>query len=170
MSNFVCAVAARQLVRAATISIVALALCTQTAHAQTAVTLSFSGGPVVFPAPTDADLTAGSLEAIDVLQFDVSTSSEPVGSFTTRVSIRSSSATLGGGKSLADLEWRRDDDETWHQLTTTDVVVDSRTSAGVIAGHTWNNSIRFRIALHWTGDPPATYTGNLVITVATTQP
>jgi hypothetical protein len=170
MSTFVGAVAARQLMRALAISIATLALCAHAGHAQTTVALAFSGGSVAFPAPTTADLTAGSLDATDPLLFEVTTSTEPVGSFTTRVYIRSSSATLGGGKPVADLEWRRDDDVTWRQLTTTDVLVESRTTTGLVAGHTWSNSIRFRVALHWTSDPPATYVGNLVLTVSATQP
>jgi len=170
MSNFVGAVVARQLVRAVTISIVTLAFFANTGRAQTSVALTLGGHSVSFPSPTAADLTAGSLDATDALEFGVTTSSEPVGSFTTRVYIRNSSATLGGGKPVADLEWRRDDDDTWHHLSTTDALVESRATTGLLAGHTWGNSIQLRIALHWTSDPPATYTGNLVITVSTTQP
>jgi hypothetical protein len=156
--------------RFASLVLFALALGAPAAGAQTAVALTFGGGSVLFPAPIAADLTSGSLEATDLLQFDVATSSEPVGSFTTSIYIRSSAATLGGGKPVADLEWRRDDDPAWHSLTTTDALVEGRIATGIPAGHSWSNSIHFRIALHWTGDPPATYTGSLVITVSTTQP
>jgi hypothetical protein len=170
MSHLLRAVTASRLVRAVSVSIAMLALCGHDLQAQTSVALTVGGGSVSFPAPTAADLTAGRLDATDALEFGVTTSSEPVGSFTTRVYIRNSSATLGGGKPVADLEWRRDDDDTWHHLSTTDALVESRATSGLLAGHTWGNSIQFRIALHWTSDPPATYTGNLVITVSTTQP
>jgi hypothetical protein len=89
---------------------------------------------------------------------------------TTRVFIRSSSATLGGGKSIADLEWRRGDDLTWHPLTATDAEIESWTTSFNPSGHTFNNTIVFRVALHWTTDAPATYTGNLVFSITATQP
>lgn len=146
------------------------ALDASLAGAQTGVQLSFSGGSVSFAAPTAADYRAGIFAAETPLPFHVATTAEPSGSFTTIVSIRSSSPTLGGGKALADLEWRRGDDVTWHALTTADVVVETRVAGGAPDGHSWDNTIYFRIALHWTSDPPATYTGNLVVTVTTTQP
>jgi hypothetical protein len=137
--------------------------------AQTSVQLAF-GGSVSFGTPTAADFTAAVLEAETPLSYQVTTTAEPVGSFTTTVSIRSSSPTLGGGKSLADLEWRRGDDATWHALTTVDVTVESRVNNGAVQGHTWDNTIFFRVALHWASDAPASYTGNLVVTVSTIQP
>ena len=147
----------------------AFVLATSTARAQTGVALTF-GGSVSFAAPTPADYAAGTEEAAGPLSFEVETSTEPSGSFTTTVRIRSSSATLGGGKAVGDMEWRRGDDPTWHTLTTSDVVVESRIAEGAPEGRTWDNTIHFRIALHWTTDPPATYTANLVLTVSTTQP
>jgi hypothetical protein len=155
---------------AATTLMLAFSLGAPTADAQTAVQLAFSGGSVSFDAPTAADYTAGTLEAASPLSFQVVTTSEPSGSFTTTVYIRSSSSTLGGGKPVADLEWRRGDDATWHALTTSDAVVESRIADLAPEGHSWDNTIYFRIALDWTSDPPATYTGNLVVTVSTTQP
>lgn len=151
--------------------LLAFALPAASAAAQTQVQLTLTGGPVSFPAPCSSDFTAGGLEAPDPLTFEVQTSSEPpAGTHTTTVYIRNSSATLGGGKAVADLEWRRGDDPTWHALTTTDAVIESRTSSFESLGHTWSNTIYFRIALRWISDAPATYTGNLVVTVTTTQP
>jgi hypothetical protein len=144
-----------------------LAVSAQTQQVQ----LTISGGPASFPAPTAADLTAGSLLGSNALTFEAQTSEEPaVGTMTTKVFIRSSSATLGGGKPVADLEWRRGDDATWHPLTTSDAVIESRTTSFSESGHTWSNAVHFRVALHWVGDPPATYTGNLVFTITATQP
>jgi hypothetical protein len=160
---------ATSLVCSATTLLFAFALGGPNAGAQTGVQLTF-GGSVSFDAPTAADYTSGTLEAATPLPFEVVTTSEPSGSFTTTVSIRSSSSTLGGGKPVANLEWRRGDDPTWHALTTSDAVVESRIAEGAPEGHTWDNTIHFRIALQWTSDPPATYTGNLVVTVSTTQP
>jgi hypothetical protein len=135
------------------------------------VQLTISGGPASFPAPTASDLTAGSLLSSNALTYQAHTSVEPaVGTLTSQVYIRSSSATLGGAKPVAHLEWRRDDDVTWHALTTTDAVVESRTTSFNVSGHTWTNTVHFRVALHWVGDPPATYTGNLVFTMTAAQP
>lgn len=150
--------------------ILAAATVTQAAQAQAGVQLDFTGGPVSFGSPTPADFDAGTLEAVDPLPIQITTTSEPSGSFTTTVKIRSSSPTLGGGKPLSDMEWRRGDDPTWHALTSSDATVESRTNDGAPEGHTWSNTIYFRVALHWTGDPPAAYAGNLVITVSATQP
>jgi hypothetical protein len=149
----------------------AIALLPTSGFAQTQVQLALTGGPVSFGAPTASDLTAGGLEAPAPLTYEVQTSQEPpLGTHTTTVYIRNSSSTLGGGKPVADLEWRRGDEATWHALTTTDALVESRTQGFAELGHSWSNTIHFRIALGWTSDPPATYTGNLVVTVSTTQP
>jgi hypothetical protein len=156
-------------IRAGTMLLFALATSASTSAAQTEVQLAF-GGSVSFGAPTAADYSAGSLEAATPLPFEVMTTSELSGSFTTTVSIRSSTATLGSGKPVATMEWRRGDDPTWHALTTTDAVVESRLTQGAPEGHTWDNTIHFRVALNWASDKPATYTGNLIITVSATQP
>ncbi|MFN2601631.1 MAG: hypothetical protein ABR582_02615 [Gemmatimonadaceae bacterium] len=153
-------------------TVIAFALSPSLGGAQgTQVQLTVTGGPLTFGAPTAADLTVGKLESTTALTYQAETSAEPTGgTHTTTVYIRSSVSTLGGGKAVADLEWRRADDATWHALTTSDVAVQSRTDSFSLQGHTWSNSIYFRVALHWTGDPPATYTGNLVLTVSATQP
>ena len=148
----------------------ALAVClfAGAARAQTSVQLAFAGAPVSFDAPTAADYAAGTIEAHSPLPFQIATASEPTGSFTTTVYIRSSSPSLGGGKSLGDMEWRRGDGETWFPLTTTNAIVESRITNGSPQGHSWDNTIYLRVALRWTSDAPGTYVGNLVITVSTT--
>ncbi|MDB4891128.1 MAG: hypothetical protein JWL61_2983 [Gemmatimonadetes bacterium] len=148
--------------------LLAFALHSSAAYAQTNVQLLL-GGAAAFNAPTAADLSAGTLEGSTPLAFQVVTTGEPSGSLSTSVYIRSSASTLGGGKSVADLEWRRDDDPTWRALTTSDVLVESRSLAGVPEGHSWDNTIQFRMALRWTGDPPATYRGSLVLTVSASR-
>jgi hypothetical protein len=139
------------------------------AGAQTGVQLTFTGTGS-FGVATAADFAAGTLDATSPLPFTVVTTSEPAGSFTTTVYIRSSSSTLGTGKRISDMEWRLGDDPAWHALTTIDAVVETHVAAGAPQGHSWSNAIHFRIALHWTGDRPATYAGNLVVTVAATKP
>jgi hypothetical protein len=161
----------RRLLLAGIISLFGTLLAPSTGVAQLQqVELTISGGPASFPAPTAADLTAGSLLGSNALTYQAQTSEEPaVGTMTTRVFVRSSSATLGGAKPVADLEWRRGDEVTWHALTTTNAVIESRATSFSVTGHTWSNTVHFRMALHWVGDPPATYTGDLVFTVTATQ-
>jgi hypothetical protein len=155
-----------RLVRAPTLLFAVSAL---QAAAQTGVQLTFTGTGS-FGAATAGDFAAGTLDATSPLPFTVVTTSEPAGSFTTTVYIRSSSSTLGTGKRISDMEWRLGDDPAWHALTTIDAVVETHVAAGAPQGHSWSNAIHFRIALHWTGDRPATYSGNLVLTVAATKP
>jgi hypothetical protein len=149
--------------------VLACAVTVLRAGAQTGVQLTFSG-TASFGAATAADFGAGRLDATSPLPFTVITTSEPVGSLTTTVYIRSSSPTLGSGKPISDMEWRIGDDPVWHALTTMDAVVETHVAAGAPHGHSWSNAIHFRIALRWTGDRPANYFGNLVVTVAATTP
>lgn len=151
--------------------LLALLLSPRAGAAQaTQVQLTLSG-PLTFGAPTAADLTAGTLASTASMTYQAQTSLEPeLGTHTTTVYIRSSGATLGGGKPVGAVEWRRADDVSWHALTTSNVAVESHTTSFSLSGHTFSNSIYFRVALQWTGDPPATYTGNLVLTISTAQP
>ena len=159
---------AMRLVRAPALLVVCAVGALQ-AGAQTGVQLTFSGTGS-FDAATAADFAAGTLDATSPLPFSVVTTSEPVGSFTTTVYIRSSSSTLGNGKPVSQMEWRLGDDPIWHALTTIDAVVETHVAAGAPQGHSWSNAIHFRVALQWAGDRPATYSGNLVVTVAATKP
>jgi len=140
------------------------------AGAQTGVQLVLSGQQGSFAVPTVADYAAGILEATQPIDFQVITTSEPAGPLTTTVYIRSFSSTLGGGKPVADMEWRRGGDQTWHVLTTTDAIVERRIVQGSPQGHTWDNTIHLRVALSWASDPPGTHVGNLILTVSTIQP
>lgn len=150
--------------------VLGLAFLPQQVNAQPNVQLTFGKAAVSFSSPTPENFTSSSLEASAPLPYEVSTSSEPAGSFTATVYIRSTSATLGQGKPLADLEWRRGDDQSWHALTMNDAIIEYRTTTGAAEGHTWNNTIYFRVALHWTSDSPADYLANLLVTVSTTAP
>jgi hypothetical protein len=87
---------------------------------------------------------------------------------TTTVLIRATSASLGAGKILGDLEWRRSDLVTWNNVTTTDVQVEQRTMIKNVLNDPWGNTIFFRMLLDWTKDAPATYTANYVITLTQT--
>jgi len=89
---------------------------------------------------------------------------------TTIVAIRSASASLGGGKPLSDLQWRRADLGTWNTMTTTNVTIESRTVKINTTNDPWSNTVFFRILLSWATDPPATYSANLVFTLTVTTP
>jgi hypothetical protein len=113
-------------------AVAASVLFAGSAQSQASVQLAFSGPPVSFASPTVADYAAAMLETTAPLPFQISTTSEPTGSFTTTVYIRSASATLGGGKSVADMEWRRGDESSWRALTTTDAIVESHVAASAM--------------------------------------
>ena len=89
---------------------------------------------------------------------------------TTTVSIRSSSAALGGGKPIGDLEWRRADLVAWNAMTTTDAAVESRPVRKNTLNDPWSNQVFLRILLNWASDPPATYTAPIVFTLTVTTP
>ena len=89
---------------------------------------------------------------------------------TSIVSIRSSSASLGGGKTVSDLEWRRADLATWNPMTTADAMVESRTIRKNGLNDPWSNSVFLQMRLSWTSDAPATYSTGLVFTLTITTP
>jgi hypothetical protein len=151
----------------ASLGFAALLLCVlpHAVQAQLSSTLTVTSGTISFPAPTPADLTAGILAASSPVTFQVTPAAAAA---TTTVTIRASGATMGGSKSVADLQWRRGDLGTWQSLTQTDVFVESRTYSLLSPRPTWQNTIYFRVVLRWVGDPPATYVGNYVITLTQT--
>ena len=130
--------------------------------------LTVAGGTINFAAPTAADYIAGFINsgtgATFTLQAQTGTSR------TTTVSIRSLSATLGNGKVIGDLEWRRSDLATWNSITLTDVQVEQRVLVRNGSNDPWSNTIFFRMILTWTTDAPATYSGNYQITLSQTVP
>jgi hypothetical protein len=131
-------------------------------------TLALSGQTITFAAPTAADYIAGFANSATGVTFTVNATTGT--SRTTTVSIRSSSANLGGGKVIGDLQWRRSDLATWNSITTTNVQVEQRVAVRNGTNDPWNNTIFFRMLLSWTTDAPATYSANYVITLSQTVP
>ena len=129
--------------------------------------LTLTGGTVTFAAPTAADYDAGYKDSPG-MTFTVN--AQTGASRTTTISIRSTSASLGGGKSIAELQWRRSDLAVWNSITLTDAQVEQRVQVRNGLNDPWSNTIFFRMLLNWTTDPPATYTGNYVITLSQTVP
>ena len=131
-------------------------------------TLTLAGATITFPAPTAADYIAGFVNSTTGVTFTVAATSGA--SRTTTVSIRSTSANLGGGKVLADLQWRRSDLSTWNSVTLTDAQIEQRVVIDKGLNDPWSNTVFFRMVLNWTTDAPATYAANYQITLSQTVP
>jgi len=130
--------------------------------------LTVTGGTITFPAPTAADYIAGFVNSTTGATFTVAAQTGT--SRTTTISIRSTSANLGNGKVIADLQWRRSDLATWNSITLTDAQVEQRVVVRSVLNDPWNNTIFFRMVLNWTSDAPATYSANYQITLSQTVP
>jgi hypothetical protein len=131
-------------------------------------TLTLTNGAVTFPAPTAADYINGYVDAPTGVTFSINSVNGL--QRTTTISIRSTSANLGGGKVIADLEWRRSDLATWNSVTLTDAQVEQRIVINKGLNDPWSNTIFFRMVLNWTTDAPATYSANYQITLSQTVP
>jgi hypothetical protein len=130
--------------------------------------LTVSGGTVTFPAPTAADYIAGFIDSSTGATLTINSLNGL--SRTTTISIRSTSASLGGGKPIGDLQWRRSDLATWNSITLTDAQVEQRIVINKALNDPWSSTIFFRMLLNWTSDGPATYSANYQITLSQTVP
>jgi hypothetical protein len=149
-----------------------VALLARAAAAQTDITLTLTQTPNVFLAsPTVADYNAGVVVNPTGILFTITLAQQgQPADRTTTVAIRSSSATLGGGKPIGDLEWRRADLVGWTAMTITDWPVESRPVHRGKTNDPWSNQVFLRIRLYWATDPPATYTAPIVFTLTVTTP
>jgi hypothetical protein len=130
--------------------------------------LTLAGDPIIFPAPTVADYIAGYVYSASGVTFTVT--GQTGTSRTTTVSIRSTSTSLGNGKVIADLEWRRADLATWNSITLTDAQVEQRILVRGVLNDPWSNTVFFRMVLNWATDAPATYSANYQMTLSQTVP
>src|SRR2546428_652114 len=134
------------------------------------VTMTLAQTPNVFlVSPTVADYNVGFVVNPTGILFTITLAGASANR-TTTVSIRSSSATLGGGKPIGDLEWRRADLVAWNAMTTTDAAVESRPVRKNTLNDPWSNQVFLRILLNWASNPPATYTAPIVFTLTVTTP
>ena len=145
----------------------ALALAASPLAAQK-TNLTLTGGTITFPAPTAADYIAGFVNSTTGVTFTIDAQSGA--SRTTTVSIRSTSANLGNGKVIGDLQWRRSDLATWNSITLTDAQIEQRIVVRNASNDPWSNTIFFRMILNWTTDAPGTYSASYQITLAQTVP
>ena len=147
--------------------LLALALFASPIAAQK-TTLSVTGGTVAFPVPTAADYIAGFVDASTGATFTINSLNGLAR--TTTISIRSTSASLGGSKVIGDLQWRRSDLANWNSITLADAQVEQRIVINKGLNDPWSNTIFFRMLLSWTSDGPATYSANYQITLSQTVP
>lgn len=145
----------------------ALALCALPLAAQR-TNLTLAGGTVTFAAPTAADYDAGFIDSPTGVTFTVDAQTGTLR--TTTISIRSTSASLGSGKVIGELQWRRSDLATWSSITLTDAQVEQRVVIRNVSNDPWSNTIFFRMLLSWTSDGPAIYQANYQITLSQTVP
>lgn len=131
-------------------------------------TLTLASATITFPAPTATDFVNGFVNSAAGVTFTVSAGGGV--QRTTTISIRSTSASLGGGKVISDLQWRRSDLATWNSITLTDAQVEQRIVIDKGLNDPWSNTIFFRMILRWTTDAPGTYSGNYQITLSQTVP
>jgi hypothetical protein len=130
--------------------------------------LTVTGATITFNAPTAADYIAGYIDSPTGVTFTLN--AQTGASRTTTVSIRSTSANLGGGKVIGDLQWRRSDLAAWNSMTLTDAQVEQRIQVRSGVNDPWANTVFFRMLLSWTADAPATYSGNYQLTLSQTVP
>jgi hypothetical protein len=131
--------------------------------------LTLGNATVTFPAPTATDYINGFVDAATGVSYTLNVTRGNA-SHTTTISIRSTSANLGGGKIIADLQWRRSDLATWNSISLTDAQVEQRVMVRNGLNDPWSNTLFFRMILHWTTDAPATYSANYQITLSQTVP
>ena len=131
--------------------------------------LIVANATVTFPAPTATDFVNGFVDAPTGVTFtvDATTGNQ---SHTTTILVRSTSANLGNGKVIGDLQWRRSDLATWNSITLTDAQVEQRVQVRAGLNDPWSNTIFFRMLLRWTTDGPATYSANYQVTLSQTVP
>src|SRR5689334_5763888 len=109
--------AQRKLRGVSTSAIIALVLIGAPLAAQNPKTdLTLSGGTVTFPAPTATDYINGYVYSTSGVTYTVD-ATNGLTSHTATILIRATSASLGNGKLLTDLEWRRSDLATWNTIS-----------------------------------------------------
>lgn len=131
--------------------------------------VTVTGAVITFPTPTTADYNQGFVNSTSGVRVIVE-ATKGNQSHTTTISIRSTATTLGGGKPLSDLQWRREDLAEWIPISLVDTPVESRIQVRNRLNDPWTKTIFFRILLDWAHDPAATYFADYQITLSQTAP
>src|SRR5690348_18478902 len=106
----------RKLRGVSTSAIVALMLVAVPLSAQNPKTdLTLGGSTVTFPAPTATDYVNGYVYSTTGVTYTINATNGAT-SHTTTISLRATSANLGGSKPLTDLDWRRSDLASWNMI------------------------------------------------------
>lgn len=123
------------------------------ARAQGNVQVDLSTTAIVFATPGIADFDAGWIDHGGVT---VSVQSRPANR-PWELRLGASTGTLGAGKPIGDLEWRRAGTGTWTPMTQLDTAVLQGTGNQDV-------TIYFRLLLSWARDPPGSYSAGLEFT------
>ena len=155
--------------------LIGLGLLNGPANAQGRTGFTVSGFPITFPAPTAAELTAGSITSANAITFTVDPQTGSPAQRTTTISIRCQApCPQSGTKAMGTLRWRRADQAIWNALTTSDVVIESRpvfrNQPLPASNDPWSNSLYWQFLVDWMNDTPGTSTFNIVMTLTVTSP
>ena len=154
----------------------ALLLVAGRASAQNSIksSITVSSLTLSFPTPTPTNYDNGSVAASSpiTLTFDSKKNAggQPVALRTSTFSIRSSSANLGNGKPLSDLQWMGGTQATFKSLTQLDATVESRQFLYNGQNDPWSATVNFQMLLGWTTTPPGAYSATIVFTLTITTP
>ena len=138
--------------------------------------ITLSATTIPFVAATEADYDAGAMSATApiTITFDSRKNggNQPNVQRTSTISIRATSATLGGTKPISDLQWQRNGTTPggWTGLTTSNAVVESRQYVYNGLNDPWSTTVYFRTVLNWANDPPASDAATVEFTLTVTTP
>jgi hypothetical protein len=150
----------------ATCSLVALVLAALAPQAQAQgnrrTNITTTGFPLATTSTSPADFDAGFVSiGSTTFTIDLRTNTG-AGGFSPRVTTVNvqcaAPCPATGTTALSGLQWRRADLGVWNTLTTSYVLVESRTAAFNGANDPWQNTLEWRYLLSWTGTPPAAAT------------
>ena len=135
---------------------------------------TLSSTTIIFPTVTEADYDAGAVSASApiTVTFDARKNggNQPNDQRTATISVRATSATLGGTKPIGDLQWQLNGVGGWTSLTTSNITVDSKPYIYNALNDPWTATVYFRTVLSWANDPPASYAATLQFTLTVTTP
>lgn len=145
------------------------------AQANIRSSMTLSTTTITFPTVTEADYDAGAVSASNpiTVTFDARKNggNQPNDQRTSTITIRATTATLGGSKPISDMEWQANGTGgAWTGLSTTAAVVESRPYIFNNLNDPWTVTVYFRTLMSWADDPPATYgpvTIQITLTVTT---
>ena len=146
---------------AAIAALYVMTLVPGTASARQNTRITLSGFPLAVATTTGADFQAGFV-SLGTMSFSVDATTLSL-LFTTRtatvaVLCDAGSCPQTGTLPVSGLQWRRADLATWNTLTTSPVVVETRSMTWGGTNDPWSNSVEWRYQLSWTATPPQALT------------